>query len=756
MNERTIFLQALEKRTAAERAAYLADACGPDTALRRRVEQLLQSHTAAGSFLGTPALGQDAAATPSSVTETRAPGSADGTDDIALDFLAPATKPDSLGRLDHYEILGVVGRGGMGIVLRAFDEKLHRVVALKVMARDIAGSAAARKRFSREAKAAAAVVHDHIVPIHAIEEAGRTPYLVMQFVEGQSLQQKIDAEGSLELKEILRIGLQIALGLAAAHRQGLVHRDIKPSNILLENGVQRVKITDFGLARAVDDASVSQSGVIAGTPQYMSPEQADGRSVDHRSDLFSLGSVLYTMCTGRPPFRAAGAVATLKRVCEDTPRPIRELNPDLPDWLGDIIARLHAKAPADRFQSAQNVADVLEQHLAHVQQPGQVSVPPLAPTPAQPAKEQALAESIRRIREKPPLLLINLAILALFVAFILIAQLAENSPDYLALRFLGPGAAFGLALGLVVLLRFAVARWSGPTAPPARPKLSRGQRAVKWGLLLIAIVGALWWWFRFDQGGITTPDNIPHDAATGAAPAADLQRLVALQEEVVEKTRVRVEAGMETVAALTAAQVELIEARIRLAEALRKPLDVDRLLRELVGLRQQQLDHAKALYSAGVIVKTEVDHAEKRLLEAQLRATMHDRAPSPNPPRAAQDGRWIATSAEYQGKSVHEDDAKKMFPTELVFKGDQYGLTWGGQQREGTLTIDVTKKPAEMDFGGSVFAGLKPRMAIYELDGDRLKLCLPLVGQSADRPRPTSFTTDPQSKNVVLTYRRAK
>src|SRR5437588_6254974 len=144
---------------------------------------------------------------------------------------------------------------------------------------------------------------------HAVEEAGPVPYLVMEYVRGSSLQDRLDQSGPLELKEILRIGMQIASGLAAAHAQGLVHRDIKPANILLENGVERVKLTDFGLARAVDDASLTQSGVVAGTPMYMSPEQADGLPVDCRSDLFSLGSVLYAMCTGRPPFRAPSAVA---------------------------------------------------------------------------------------------------------------------------------------------------------------------------------------------------------------------------------------------------------------------------------------------------------------------------------------------------------------------------------------------------------------------------------------------------------------
>src|SRR5262249_53673097 len=175
---------------------------------------------------------------------------------------------------------------------------------------------------------------------------------------------------------------------------GLVHRDVKPANILLENGIQRVKITDFGLARAVDDASLTQSGIIAGTPAYMSPEQADGAKVDHRSDLFSLGSVLYTLCTGHAPFRAETTMAVLKRICADKPRPVREVNPEIPDWLEAIIRRLHAKDPADRFQTAAEVADLLGRHLAQLQQPG-TGAGPVGPTEIMPAERAGPKRPLR-------------------------------------------------------------------------------------------------------------------------------------------------------------------------------------------------------------------------------------------------------------------------------------------------------------------------------------------------------------------------
>jgi hypothetical protein len=298
-----------------------------------------------------------------------------------LVFLAPSTKAGSLGRLGHYEVQSILGKGGFGIVLKAFDERLHRVVAIKVLAPAFAANGSARKRFIREARAAAAIKNEHVVGIYEVQEDANPPYLVMELIDGIALQDKLDRQGPLSLTEILRIGMQMAEGLVAAHKQGLVHRDIKPANILLENGVERVKITDFGLARAVDDASVTQSGTVAGTPMYMSPEQAEGLPIDHRSDLFSLGTVLYTMCTGHPPFRASGTHAVLRRVIDASPRPIREINNEIPDWLCDIIAKLHAKKQEDRFQTAAAVAELLGRHLAHLQQPGSAAMPAFTATP---------------------------------------------------------------------------------------------------------------------------------------------------------------------------------------------------------------------------------------------------------------------------------------------------------------------------------------------------------------------------------------
>jgi serine/threonine protein kinase len=382
----TIFCAAVEIASAEDRAAYVAQACGEDSDLRGRVEKLVAAHFHAGSFLDKPAAECLENGQAPGETQVQAAAADHSRDDLG--FLAPSDQRGSLGRLGHYEIQEVVGRGGMGIVLRAFDAKLHRVVAVKVMAVQLATSASARKRFTREAQAAAAVSHDHIVTIHEVDEAplpspfggegagvSGLPYLAMQYVSGMSLAERMDRKGPLQLAEIVRIGMQTAAGLAAAHSQGLVHRDIKPANILLENGIERVKITDFGLARAAADASLTQSGVVAGTPQYMSPEQAASKAIDQRSDLFSLGSVLYAMCTGRPPFRASDTMAVLRRVCEETPRPVRQINPEIPDWLETVIATLHAKDPAERYQTAAEVATLLNAHLAHLQHPSVVPLP---------------------------------------------------------------------------------------------------------------------------------------------------------------------------------------------------------------------------------------------------------------------------------------------------------------------------------------------------------------------------------------------
>lgn len=281
---------------------------------------------------------------------------------IALDFLQPPTDTAYLGRLGHFDVMRVIGRGGMGIVLEAFDTRLQRHVALKVLAPELLGDETARQRFCREARAAASVSHENVVAVHQVEKLAPDglAYLVMQLVAGESLEERLAREKRLPLREIVRIGMQAAHGLAAAHAQGLIHRDIKPGNILLEPPQDRVKLTDFGLARAADSVKLTATGMVSGTPLYMSPEQAVGQEVDHRSDLFSLGAILYEMCAGQPPFAGDSALGILRQIVEVKPRPLRELNPQVPEWLAETIERLLAKKPGDRIQTATHLAELLE------------------------------------------------------------------------------------------------------------------------------------------------------------------------------------------------------------------------------------------------------------------------------------------------------------------------------------------------------------------------------------------------------------
>ncbi|MBS0260662.1 MAG: protein kinase, partial [Planctomycetes bacterium] len=411
MNERDIFLSALEITDRAERAAYVAQACGANAQLRTQVDELLQAHDRNSQFLETPAVGTDSYGQ-TVVNDTKVDEHGLAGDDTTGErefrqFLKPAKRPGWLGRLAHYEIESILGRGAFGIVAKAFDEKLHRVVAIKLMNPELASTSPPRKRFLREARTAAAVTHENIVAIYAVEEEP-IPYLVMEYIPGQTLQQRLDAQGPLEVSDMLRIGQQVAAGLAAAHAAQLIHRDIKPANILLTGGAQdRAKISDFGLARAVDDATLTSSGLIAGTPMYMAPEQARGEPLDHRADLFSLGSVLYQMASGRPPFRAANTVAVLKRVCEDTPRPLDDVIPGLPGWLQTIIFKLLEKKREDRFQTAQEVADLLARCRSDLEHHRQVTCVPVQAPPVATVVSPAPTVATGNRRRSPAIWLIG-------------------------------------------------------------------------------------------------------------------------------------------------------------------------------------------------------------------------------------------------------------------------------------------------------------------------------------------------------------
>ena len=276
-----------------------------------------------------------------------------------FDFLAPARGGGEIGWLGHYRVLALLGSGGMGVVFRAEDSHLKRPVALKVMKSGLMVNPQQRQRFSREAQMTALIEHDHIVTIYQVGEDHGVAFLAMQLLKGETLEERVSRIGMLPVLEVLRIGREMARGLAAAHEHGLVHRDIKPGNIWLEADTDRVKILDFGLARNAQDIQLSERGVILGTPAYMPPEQARGETVGPASDLFSLGAVLYRLCTGKLPFNGTDTMSILMAIGLDQPQPPVEVNKDVPAALSNLIMRLLEKKPADRPASAAEVETAL-------------------------------------------------------------------------------------------------------------------------------------------------------------------------------------------------------------------------------------------------------------------------------------------------------------------------------------------------------------------------------------------------------------
>jgi serine/threonine protein kinase len=260
--------------------------------------------------------------------------------------------------VSHYKIIEKLGEGGMGVVYKAEDSRLERTVALKFLSPHILGDQNDRARFVHEAKAAAALNHPNVCTIHEIDEADDQIFIAMEFVDGENLRTRLRA-GPLEVNDALGIAAQIAEGLEAAHRRGIVHRDIKPANIVVTpDGL--VKIMDFGLARRLGGAQLTRAGTTMGTVAYMSPEQARGDAVDHRTDLWSLGVMLYEMVTGQRPFRGDHDQAVIYSILNDEPGTASQSRPDVPAALDAVIHTLLFKNAAERCQSAAEVAADLQ------------------------------------------------------------------------------------------------------------------------------------------------------------------------------------------------------------------------------------------------------------------------------------------------------------------------------------------------------------------------------------------------------------
>ena len=304
---------------------------------------------------------------------------------------------------DRYDILGEIGRGGMGVVYRARDQRLGREVAIKRLREELLGDEKTRERFEREARAVARLDNPHIVPVYDFGVEEGVPFLVMPYVEGPTLRERVEAEGPLSPDKTARLGQKLAGALEAAHEEGLVHRDVKSQNVLIDG--KRPRLTDFGIARLRERTRLTSTGEVLGTPAYMSPEQLEAGDVDHRSDVYGLGAVLYECLSGRLPYEGENTMQLMYAIAEGKRAPLEETAPEVPSWLAQVVEKCLSEEPEERYESAEALAEALREGgkwppgPATVEMPaGEAPSPPKPPMPSE-AEMKAWPEELEPLWE---------------------------------------------------------------------------------------------------------------------------------------------------------------------------------------------------------------------------------------------------------------------------------------------------------------------------------------------------------------------